>query len=252
MIQLKNKDQLEGVRTSCKLLAEFFQEIKGQVVAGIKTEELDRWAVDWIRRKGGRPAFLGYGPAKNPFPGALCISINNEVIHGIPGKRRIEEGDLVSLDCGIDFAGYYSDMAITVAVPPVSEEARLLSERTEEALYKGISQVKRGARIHDIGRAVFEHASSFNYGVVYDYCGHGVGFSPHEDPSVPNLPRGPNPRLHDGLVIAIEPMINLGTGAVNLESDGWTVVTADGSLSAHWEHTVAVVDGRCEVLTAIL
>jgi methionyl aminopeptidase len=173
------------------------------------------------------------------------------VIHGIPSKRKILEGDLVSLDCGIDLGGYFSDMAITVAVGKVSAEAAALNKTTEECLYKGIEQATAGNRIHQVSRAVYNHAAERGYGVVHDYCGHGVGLSPHEDPQVPNYASsGSNPRMMEGLVIAIEPMINLGTGDVALLDDDWTVVTADDKLSAHWEHTVAVFADHTEILTA--
>jgi len=228
-----------------------FAELEGLVVPGAETLELDRWVQDWIRRAGGIPAFLGYGDDHNPFPAALCISINEEVIHGIPGKRILKEGDLVSLDCGINYKGYFSDMALTMEIGTVSEEARLLNQCTRECLYKAIEAVKAGNRIHDVSRAVMNHAQAAGYGVVSSFCGHGVGLAPHEDPQVPNIPHGPNPRIQNGLVFAIEPMINLGTGEVELLEDDWTVVTADGSLSAHWEHSVVMVDGICEVLTLL-
>lgn len=251
MIRLKNTRQIDGIRTSCKLLARMFKELEPLVVVGVQTAELDAWVQDWIKKTGGKPAFLGYGDKSNPFPAALCVSINDEVIHGIPSSRRIEYGDLVSLDCGINLDGYFSDMAITVAVGDVAEPYRRLNERTRECLYKGIEAVKAGNRIHDVSRAVMEHATAAGYGIVTSFCGHGVGLAPHEDPQVPNVPHGPNPRLQNGLVFAIEPMINEGTGEVELLEDDWTVVTADSKRSAHWEHTVAVVDGKCEVLTAL-
>jgi methionyl aminopeptidase len=251
MIRLKNAKQMDGIRESCRMLSAMFKELVPLVQTGVETLELDLWAQDWIKRAGGRPAFLGYGDESNPFPGALCISINEEVIHGIPSKRKIAEGDLVSLDCGIDLAGYFSDKAVTVAVGKVSPEAAALNKTTEECLYKGIEQVKAGNRIHQVSRAVYNHAAERGYGVVHQYCGHGVGFSPHEDPQVPNYASpGSNPRMMEGLVIAIEPMINLGTGDVELLDDDWTVVTADEKLSAHWEHTVAVFADHTEILTA--
>ncbi len=251
MIRLKNAKQLDGIRQSCRLLSAMFKELTPLVQAGTETLELDRWAQEWIKRAGGRPAFLGYGDADNPFPAALCVSINEEVIHGIPSRRRVAEGDLVSLDCGIDLDGYFSDMAVTVAVGKVSPAAAALNKVTEECLYKGIAQALAGNRIHQVSRAVYSHAVQAGYGVVHDYCGHGVGFSPHEDPQVPNYSSlGSNPRMMEGLVIAIEPMINLGTGDVELLDDEWTVVTADGKLSAHWEHTVAIFADHTEILTA--
>lgn len=251
MIRLKNEQQLEGIRTSCRMLSTMFKELVPLVQVGVETRDLDKWVQAWIKREGGKPAFLGYGDEGNPFPAALCVSINEEVIHGIPSRRKIADGDLVSLDCGIDLEGYFSDMAVTVPVGNVEPRFRELVRVTQESLERGIAQVVPGNRILQVSRAVYEHARSHGYGVVHQYCGHGVGFSPHEDPQVPNYPsRGANPRIGQGLVIAIEPMINLGTGDVELLDDDWTVVTADGQRSAHWEHTVAVFPDRVEVLTA--
>ncbi|MFQ3547833.1 MAG: type I methionyl aminopeptidase [Termitinemataceae bacterium] len=251
MIRLKNADQIEGIRASCKMLATMFQELVSLVVPGIETRDLDHWVQQWIKRAGGKPAFLGYGDDTNPYPAALCVSINEEVIHGIPGKRKIQDGDLVSLDCGINLDGYFSDMAVTVEVGTVNKAAKQLNKVTRECLEKAIEQAVYGNRILQIARAVTDHAARYGYGIVHQYCGHGVGFSPHEDPQVPNNPRGPNPRMQEGLVIAIEPMINQGTGDVELLDDGWTVVTADGKLSSHWEHTVAIFQDHTEILTKL-
>ena len=249
MIRLKNATQIDGIRASCKMLTAMFNELVPLVQVGVETRDLDRWTQEWIRKAGGKPAFLGYGSDTNPYPAALCVSINEEVIHGIPSKRKITSGDLVSLDCGIDLGGFFSDKAMTVEVGNVSDTARELNRVTKECLYKGIEQAVAGNRILQIARAVYSHASSHGYGVVHQYCGHGVGFSPHEDPQVPNYARGPNPRMTEGLVIAIEPMINLGTGDVDVLDDEWTVVTADRKISAHWEHTVAIFHDHTEILT---
>jgi len=241
---------MEGIRESCRLLSAMFKELEKLVAVGVETRDLDKWTQDWIKKAGGKPAFLGYGDDSNPFPAALCISLNEEVIHGIPSRRKIKDGDLVSLDCGIDLGGYFSDMAITVEAGKVSQAAHELNITTRECLYKGIEQARSGNRIHQISRAVYNHAAERGYGVVHQYCGHGVGFSPHEDPQVPNNSgSGPNPRIGDGLVIAIEPMICAGTGNVEILEDDWTVVTADEKLSAHWEHTVAIIAGKTEILT---
>jgi methionyl aminopeptidase len=251
MIRLKNQKQMDGIRESCRMLKTMFSELVPLVAVGVETRDLDRWVRDWIKKAGGKPAFLGYGDDRNPYPAALCVSINDEVIHGIPSKRRIADGDLVSLDCGIDLGGHFSDMARTVPVGNASEEARKLVRVTEECLALGLAEAKSGNRIHQISRAVFNHAKEHGYGVVHQYCGHGVGFSPHEDPQVPNyVSPGANPRMAEGLVIAIEPMINIGTGDVELLEDDWTVVTADGKLSSHCEHTVAIFRDRTEILTA--
>lgn len=249
MIRLKNAEQIAGIRESCKMLSTMFKELTPLVVPGIETRELDQWVQNWIKKAGGKPAFLHYGDDENPFPAALCVSINEEVIHGIPSKRKILSGDLVSLDCGINLGGYFSDMAVTVEVGQVSEDAKRLNRITKECLDKALEQAVYGNRVLQIARAVYNHATSHGYGVVHQYCGHGLGFSPHEDPQVPNNPRGPNPRMMEGLVIAIEPMINLGTAEVDVLDDGWTVVTADRKISCHWEHTVAIFQDHTEILT---
>ena len=250
MIRLKNDSQIAGIRTSCKLLSALYRELLPLVKEGVETIALDRWAQDWIKKAGGKPAFLDYGSKKNQFHGVLCISINEEVIHGIPAKRKIAEGDLVSLDCGINYGGYFSDQAITLEIGNVSAEAHKLHVTTRECLGKGIAAAVAGERLLEIARAVENHAiQTGGYGVVHEYCGHGVGHDVNEDPQVPNTPHGPNPRLTKGLVIAIEPMINLGTAEVDILDDGWTVVTADRKLSAHWEHTVAIFADHTEVLT---
>jgi methionyl aminopeptidase len=247
VIRLKNKEQLKGIRDSCAMLSELFSILVPMVRPGVRTEELDETAREFIEKRGGRPWFLGY----EGYPASLCVSINEEVIHGIPGKRRLVEGDIVGLDCGIDFRGFFSDAAITVSVGKASEEAERLMRITRECLDRAIAAVRPGARIHDISRAVFSHATAAGYGVVRQYCGHGVGFAEHEDPQIPNyVGAGPNPRLVPGMVLAIEPMINLGTGEVKVLADDWTVVTLDGGLSAHYEHTVAVVPEGVEVLTS--
>jgi len=219
------------------------------VKVGVETIEIDRWVQNWIKKAGGKPVFLGYGPRKNPFPAAICISINNEVIHGIPGKRRIREGDLVGLDCGIDLGGYISDQAVSIEAGKVSRELHELNVTTRECLYKGIAAIKPKERLLQIARAVEGHAKSKGYGIVREYCGHGVGFELHEDPQVPNYPHGANPRISNGMVFAIEPMINMGSGDVEVLEDGWTVVTADDKASAHWEHTVAIFHDQAEILT---
>lgn len=242
---------MASIRRSCALLSSLYAELRPMIVAGVSTGELDRFAKGYIVDHGGKPAFLEYGDSSNPFPASLCISINEEVIHGIPGKRKILPGDVVGIDCGIDLGGYFSDAAFTVAVPPVAPSSERLLRVTRECLDRAIAAVKPGARIHDVSRAVFSHARANGYGVVRQYCGHGVGFSQHEDPQVPNyVGSGPNPRMVPGMVIAIEPMINEGGDGVAELDDGWTVVTLDKSRSAHFEHSVAVTATGAEVLTA--
>jgi methionyl aminopeptidase len=251
MIRLKNEKQIDGIRKSCKMLSAMYRELIPLVKPGIETIELDRWVQNWIKKAGGKPVFLGYKQPKNPspYPAAICISINNEVIHGIPSKRRIREGDLVGLDCGIDLGGFISDQAISIEAGKVNRAVHELNTTTRECLYRGIAAVKAGDRLLQIARAVESHAKARGYGIVREYCGHGVGLALHEDPQVPNQPRGPNPRMSNGMVFAIEPMINMGSGDVALADDNWTVLTADDTVSAHWEHTVAIFHDKTEILT---
>jgi methionyl aminopeptidase len=249
MIRLKNTKQIDGIRSSCRMLGAMYRELIPLVKPDVETMELDHWTRNWIKRAGGKPAFLGYGPKRNPFPAALCISINNEIIHGIPSKRRIQEGDLVSLDSGIILDGYVSDQAVSIEVGRVSAEVHRLNTVTRECLYKGIEAMKAGGRLLQIARAVEGHALAHGYGVVREYGGHGVGLSLHEDPHVSNYPHGPNPRMNNGLVIAIEPMITMGGPEIQMLEDNWTIVTADGQAASHWEHTVAICDDQTEILT---
>lgn len=248
MIRLKNEKQIAGIRESCHLLAQLYNQLIPIVKngAGMSTRDIDDICVEFIKKHGGIPAWYA-----EDFDGAACISINDEVIHGIPSrKRKIHNGDLVSLDIGIDLNGYISDSATTVPVGKVSDEAEKLISVTKECLAAGIAACKAGNRIRDIGVAVSGVAEAHGYGVVYDFCGHGVGLAVHEDPSVPNLPMsGANPRIQPGMVLAIEPMINLGVPEVEELDDGWTIVTADGKISCHEEHTVAVFADHTEVLT---
>ncbi|MDR3336181.1 MAG: type I methionyl aminopeptidase [Treponema sp.] len=249
MIRLKNEKQIDGIRESCKALSAMFRELVPLVKPGVETIELDRWVQNWIKKIGGRPAFLGYGPKSSPFPGSICISINDEVIHGIPSKRKVANGDLVSLDCGINLGGYISDRSVTAEVGNVSVDAHTLNQVARECLYRGIRAAKAGDRLLQIARAIQSHALSYGYGVVHQFCGHGVGLAVHEDPQVPNYPHGPNPKMTGGMVLAIEPMINLGAGDVDILDDKWTVVTSDRKLSSHWEHTIAIFPDHTEILT---
>jgi len=255
MIRLKNEKQIDGIRTSCKMLSAMYRELIPLVKPGVQTIEIDMWVQEWIKKAGGKPVFLGYcpygkkQPKKQPFPAAICISINEEVIHGIPSKRRIRDGDLVSLDCGIDLGGFISDQAVSIEAGKVSNEVKKLNSVTCESLYKAIAAVKAGDRLLQIARAVQGHVKPYGYGIVKDYCGHGVGLELHEDPHVPNTPHGANPKMSNGMVFAIEPMINMGTEKVEILEDDWTIVTADDKVSAHWEHTIAIFGGKTEVLT---
>jgi methionyl aminopeptidase len=249
VIRLKNEKQIDGIRASCKLLSAMYRELIPLVKPGVQTIEIEKWTREWIRKAGGKPVFLGYGPKSNPYPASICISINEEVIHGLPSRRRIEEGDLVSLDCGINLGGFISDQAVSLEAGKVKSGIHALNMTTRECLYKGIEAAKAGDRLLQISRAVEQYARGRGYGVVHQFCGHGVGFELHEDPQVPNVPHGPNPRMTGGFVLAIEPMINMGTGEVRILEDGWTVVTADNKPSAHWEHTLAIWKDHTEILT---
>ena len=248
MIRLKNAREIDGIRRSGRLLARALAALAAETREGITTRDLDAFVRSYLSARGARPSFLGY----MDFPGAVCISVNEEVIHGIPGQRRLRDGDLVSLDLGVDLGGYYTDAAITVGIGRVSPARRRLLETTRVCLERAVAAAQPGNRVSDISRAVFEHATTNGYGVVREYCGHGVGFSPHEDPQVPNyVGGGANPRLKEGMVLAIEPMINAGTGDIELLEDGWTVVTADGADSAHFEHTVAITGSGMEIMTRL-
>ncbi len=246
MIHLKTEEQINGIRKACHLTADMFNELIPKIHAGMSTKEIDQLFTDYIVGHGGKPAWW-----REDYPGAVCISVNEQVIHGLPSKKKIiKEGDLVSLDVGIDLDGYISDTTHSLLIGKVDPKVKKLQEVTEECLRAGIAACVVGNRISDISNAVYEIATKHGYGVVYDYCGHGVGLDVHEDPSIPNCPsRGANPRIKPGMVLAIEPMINLGTADVETLSDGWTVVTCDRKVSCHEEHTVAVFEDYTEVLT---
>jgi len=247
MIRVKNKKQLDGIRYSCKLLSEVYSVVIHNINPGATTEDLDKITREEIAKRNSKPAFLGY----MGFPAALCTSLNNQVIHGIPSSKTVlKEGDILSLDCGVIHNGFYSDAAVTIPVGKISNDAEKLLKITKESLYKGIEKARVGNRLMEISRAVYNHVTGNNMGVVREFCGHGIGMSLHEDPQIPNyVNNGPNPRLKEGMVFAIEPMINAGTWKVNVLDDGWTVETQDGSLSAHFEHTIAILKDKAEILT---
>jgi methionyl aminopeptidase len=248
MIQLKNKDEIAWIRRSGHLLAETFKQLANLIEAGIATRELDLFAKEFIEKGGGTPAFLGL----YDYPASLCVSINNEVIHGIPGKRLLMEGDIVSLDLGINLHGYISDAAHTYPVGNITEARKKLLNVTEECLNMAVAVMANGSRLNDISEAIFNHAEENGFSVVRQYCGHGVGTSLHEEPQIRNyIGPGPNPKLKPGMVLAIEPMLNSGTWEVKTKDDGWTVITADGNDSAHFEYTIAVLDDKVEILTPI-
>lgn len=246
VIRLKSDTDLDKIRDASAILNETLRHVAPMVRAGVSTSELDEEARDFISKLGARPAFLGY----QGFPAALCTSINEEVIHGIPSGRRLVEGDILSIDCGIEYKGYFSDAALTIPIGHVDAAVLRLMQVTRESLFAGIEAARVGNRIKDISRAVYDRAKKDGCGVVRKYCGHAVGFGIHEDPQVPNyVGPGPNPRLKSGMVLAIEPMLSLGTDDVEVLEDDWTVVTADGSISAHYEHSVAIHDDHTEILT---
>lgn len=249
MIVLKTRRELELMREAGRISAGALKAAGEAVQPGITTAEIDRIAYDYIRSQGAKPSFLHY----NGFPATACISINNEVIHGIPdNKHIIREGDIVSIDLGAVYEGFHGDNAATFPCGKISEAAKRLCDTTEEALYIGLSKAVAGNRLGDIGSAICEYCVNRGYGVVRDYTGHGVGAHLHEDPSVPNYGKaGKGARLLPGMTIAIEPMINEGTEDVRVLRNEWTVVTADGKLSAHFEHTVAITDGDCIILTKV-
>jgi methionyl aminopeptidase len=246
MIKLKNYAEIEKIREASSILAETLGKLEELAEAGITTAQLDSFARQTIHARGAKPSFLGY----MNYPAALCVSVNEEVIHGIPGKRKLKNGDIVSLDLGVDLGGYFSDAAVTLPIGKPSEEQERLVRVTRECLKLGIEQAVCGNRINDISAAIYNHAKAHSLAVVRQYCGHGVGFAQHEEPQIPNyVSRGPNPRLKSGMVIALEPMVNLGTWEVELLEDNWTVVTADRRPSAHFEHTIAVLADHTEILT---
>jgi methionyl aminopeptidase len=248
MIIIKSSREIEQLKRSNVIVAEVFQKLKKVIAPGITTMELDQIAEEIILSKGATPAFKGY----RGFPATLCISINEEVVHGIPSQRRLKEGDIVSIDVGTNLDGYFGDGAITLPVGEVDRAAQRLLEVTERALYIGIEKAKVGNRLFDISYAIQTWVESHGFSVVRDFVGHGIGMDLHEEPQIPNF-GSPHqgPRLERGMVFALEPMVNEGTYEVKILSDGWTVVTADGKRSAHFEHTIAITDGGAEILSEL-
>ena len=251
MIQLKNEYQIDKIRKSCKLLAEMFEEVGPQITEGISTWDIDQLCESFMKKHHATGPCKGY----YGYPNVTCTSVNDVVIHGIPNKHKIlKSGDIISLDVCIDLDGYISDSTHTYEIGKVSDDVHRLNKETEKMLYLGIEAASvPNARIQDIASAVSKHARLFNYGVVRDYCGHGVGLEMHEDPMVPNYVSlsNPNPRIRKGMVFAIEPMINMGTYKIKTAKDGWTVLTLDGKPACHWEHTVAITDSGLEILTTL-
>jgi methionyl aminopeptidase len=251
MIPLKSIEEIGFIRESSRIVADVLKIVGAQIQPGRTTLELDKVAEDFIRSMGGEPAFKGYGwDKKNLFPATLCTSIDAEVVHGIPSKRILKNGDLISIDVGVKKNGFYGDGACSFAVGEVSEEKQRLMRVTKESLAKGIEQAVTGNKVQDISNAVQVYVEANGFSVVRDLVGHGVGRKLHEEPSIPNFGEpGTGAILKDGMTLAIEPMVNAGTWRVKVAADGWTVLTADGKSSAHFEHTIAIVHGKAEILT---
>ena len=247
MIVCRSQGEIERMRAASALVARVLTEVKDAVAVGVTTLELDRMAEARIREAGGVPAFKGY----HGYPSTICASVNEQVIHGIPSERVLTAGDILSIDLGAVLNGFYGDSAVTVPVGAIAPRAEELLRVTEESLYRGIAMVRAGARVSDISHAVQAHVEAHGFSIVREFVGHGIGESLHEEPQIPNYGEpGRGPRLAEGMVLAIEPMANLGHPSVRILEDGWTAVTRDGSLSAHFEHTVAVTATGADVLTA--
>ena len=251
MITIKTREEIELMREAALSVSKTLGIVAKEIKPGVSTLYLDKIAEEYIRDNGGIPAFKGYGHKKNPFPATLCMSLNAAVVHGIPNDKPLEEGDIISVDCGVVKNGYYGDHAYTFGVGQIAPEVQKLLDVTKESLYVGIEQMKSGNRIGDISYAIQQYAEKHGYGVVRELCGHGLGKNLHEEPEVPNYgKRGDGPKLRDGMVLAIEPMINMGKRNIKFLNDGWTVLTSDGLPSAHFEHDVALIDGKPEILSS--
>ncbi|MCP5061312.1 MAG: type I methionyl aminopeptidase [Ignavibacteriae bacterium] len=251
MIIIKSKKEIDFIRESSKIVAETLQLVKRFAKVGISTLELDKIAEDYILSNDAIPAFKGYSQAGSiDFPGSICSSINEEVVHGIPSDRVLVEGDIASIDVGVKKNGYFGDAALSIAIGQLDSENVRLMEATEKSLYIGIEQAKVGNRFGDISAAIQEYIEKEGFGIVRDLCGHGVGKYLHEDPQVPNFGKyGSGPKIKNGMSIAIEPMINIGTHKVTVAQDGWTILTADRKPSAHFEHTITIVNDKPEILS---
>ncbi len=251
MILLKSRDEIERMRTASAVVAEVLERLREQVKPGVTTGELDAVAEELTRKRGAKPAFKGYVVQGRVFPATVCISINDEVVHGVPSKKRaLQEGDIVGLDFGVSIDGYFGDAAVTVPVGPVAPAAQRLMEVTKSALDAGIERVRPGSYIADISGAIQDVAEGAGYSLVREFVGHGIGRKLHEDPQVPNYRTGTRGvRLQEGLVLAIEPMVNEGGADIYVREDGWTAATRDGRLSAHFEHSVAVTPDGPYILT---
>ncbi|HKY03365.1 MAG TPA: type I methionyl aminopeptidase [Blastocatellia bacterium] len=248
MIIRKSRSEMKKMREAGRIVGQVLRELSGMVQPGMTTADLDREAERMIRDAGAIPTFKGY----HGYPASICASVNDEVVHGIPGNRRLKEGDIIGIDCGATYLGYVGDSAVTVPVGAISDDVKRLIKITEQSLYEAIEKCRVGNRLGDVCNAVQAFVEPLGYGIVRNYCGHGIGRAMHEEPQVPNYGRpGTGPVLREGWVIAIEPMINLGHQDVRVLSDGWTVVTKDGRPSAHFEHTVAITEEGPQILTSL-
>ncbi|NIR51037.1 type I methionyl aminopeptidase [candidate division KSB1 bacterium] len=249
MIHIRSKREIELIRNSCKIVVEAFEIVRDMIRPGVETGVIDKEVEKYITSKGARPAFKGY----NGFPASSCISVEDEVVHGIPGKRILREGEIVSVDIGVECEGFFGDSANTYAVGEISPEKKRLMKVTLNALNEGVKQAKAGKRLSDISNTIQNIVEGAGFSVVRDLVGHGIGRKLHEDPQIPNY-GAPNsgPRLRPGMVLAIEPMVNLGTHKVNTRSDNWTVITKDGLPSAHFEHTAVITQDWPDILTTIV
>ncbi len=252
-IAIKSRREIEQMRDIGRFAAEILLELRERARPGVTTGQLDEIAARALDKRGLNSPFLGYAPGGvAPYPAVLCASVNEEIVHGIPGTRELREGDIISLDFGVEHRGWHGDTAVTIAVGEIAPEAKKLVDTTYDSLLRGVEQMVPGKRLSDIGHAVQVRAEEEGYGVVRQFVGHGIGRQMHEPPQVPNYGRpGRGPRLRPGMVFAIEPMVNLGTEKVRVLKDEWTAVTADGEISAHFEHTVLITDDGPEVLTRI-
>ncbi|MCX6144441.1 MAG: type I methionyl aminopeptidase [Ignavibacteriales bacterium] len=251
MVRIKTRCEIELIRESCRIVADVLRIVATKIKPGVTTLELDRLAEEYIRSLGATPAFKGYGRNKsNLFPATICASVDEVVVHGIPSKRTLREGEMLSVDVGVKKDGYFGDGAATFAVGRISEEKQRLMDATRESLAKGIEAAVVGNKVHDISYAVQQYVEERGYSVVRDLVGHGVGLELHEEPAVPNFGKpGTGMKLQEGMTLAIEPMVNAGAWQVRFAADGWTVLTQDGRPSAHFEHTIAIIDGNPEILT---
>jgi methionyl aminopeptidase len=253
VILIKSKKELDFIKESCRIVAETLQLVKSYAKPGVSTLELDKIAEDYIRSNNGIPAFKGYSQAGSfDFPGSICSSIDDEVVHGIPSDRILKEGEILSVDVGVEKNGYFGDAALSIAIGNISDEKKKLMDVTEKSLYLGIEQAVPGNRIGAISETIQKYVENNGFSIVRDLCGHGVGKYLHEEPQIPNFgKRNSGVIIKNGMTIAIEPMVNLGTWKVIIAEDGWTILTADGLPSAHFEHTIAIIDNKPEILTKV-